>query len=147
MLKYYIRNVGCCFENQIDNLSAYWTDPQLVEDSHPPLFETLRERLYGCAEGTNPGGSMYAFVWKQGVNLHTYIKTTDGQQAINSLSLLMSGCIHRMSGLGVHDTVDLCCLIKCNQNTTIVFNSSEEDKMHDRSLREQRGKYCLKGWW
>lgn len=53
--------------------------------------------------------------------LHTYIKTTDGRQAINSLPLHMSGCIHDVSGLGVYDRVRLCYLIKCNQNKSIVF--------------------------
>lgn len=61
--------------------------------------------------------------YKEEINLTyiQYIKTTDGQQAINSLTRHMSGCIHNMSGLGVHDTVSLCCLIKCNQNKSIVF--------------------------
>lgn len=54
-------------------------------------------------------------------DLHTYIKSTDGQQAINSLPLQTRGHIHSVSGPGVHDTVSLCCLIKCNQNISIVF--------------------------
>lgn len=43
----------------------------------------------------------------------------DSRQLIPLLS--MSVCIHNMSGLGVRDTLDLCCLIKRNQNKSIVF--------------------------
>lgn len=102
-------------------LSAYWTDPRLVDASHPPLSESRhREPLWARAEAANPGG-LYVFILKEGISLLTYIKPADGQQAINSLTPHMSGCIHNVSGLGVRDTVSLCCLIKCNQNKTIVF--------------------------
>lgn len=47
---------------------------------------------------------VYIFNLKGKINLHTYIKTTDGQPAINSPPRHTSGCIHNMSGLVAHDT-------------------------------------------
>lgn len=114
------KNYNCfvsCIDNEDYKSSDYRT---MVEASHPPLFEThYREPLCVSVKSLTQVAPIYVFILKEQIHAHT--KTTDGQQAINSLTLHTSWCIHNVSGLGVHDTVRLCCLIKCNQNKSIVF--------------------------
>ena len=75
---------------------------------------------------------------RERINFHSYIKTTDGQWAINFFPELMSWCIHNMSGLGVHYTARLWCLIKCNQKVHCVLIPLGEITCANRSWRESK---------